>query len=413
MFVKCRPFYLPREFTAIVIVAVYIPLRANAKDALRKLYSAISEQQTNNPDSFFIIAAYRPLLKLTKPVQKQITVWPDNATSALQDCFQDTDWNMFKEAATYNKAALKTARANLSHGIKKAKHQYAQKINNNFSDSKDTRSLWQAIQTITDYKPLPQGTWLAIDSQQDVVLENVRPQKTLTVAPCISERNTAMLDLVATPQTKAADPRLHSSNRIIKFADDTTVVDLISNNDETHYREEVAQLAKWCGVNNLSLNVGKTKEVVMDFGRNSVDHRPLTIDSSIVERVSSTKFLGVHIMQDLTLTTNVTSLNKKGQHRLHFPCQLKRANLPPPILTTFYRDTIEIVLTSCITVWYRNCSAADRKTLQQTVNTAAKIICAPLPSILDIFLARCSSKASSIMKDPTHPSDNLFQLRPL
>ncbi len=44
MVVKCRPFYLPREFTAIVIVAVYIPLCANAKDALCELYSAISEK---------------------------------------------------------------------------------------------------------------------------------------------------------------------------------------------------------------------------------------------------------------------------------------------------------------------------------------------------------------------------------
>ncbi len=56
MFVKCRPFYLPREFTAIVIVAVYIPPCANAKDMLRELYSAISEHQTNSPDGFFIIA---------------------------------------------------------------------------------------------------------------------------------------------------------------------------------------------------------------------------------------------------------------------------------------------------------------------------------------------------------------------
>ncbi len=94
-----------------------------------------------------------------------------------------------------------------------------------------------------------------------------------------------------------------SSNHIIKFADDTTVVGLISNNDETHYREEVAQLAEWCGANNLSLNVEKTKEVVMDFRRrNSTDHPPLTIDSLIVERVSSTKFLGVHITEDLTWT---------------------------------------------------------------------------------------------------------------
>ncbi len=163
-----------------------------------------------------------------------------------------------------------------------------------------------------------------------------------------------------------------SSNHIIKFADDTTVVGLISNNDETHYREEVAQLAEWCGTNNLSLNVEKTKEVVMDFRRNSVDHPPLTIDSSTVERVSSTKFLGVHITEDLTWTTNTMSLSKKAQQRLHFLRRLKRASLPPPILTTFYRGTIESVLTSCITVWYGNCSAADRKTLQRTVNTAQR-----------------------------------------
>ncbi len=204
-----------------------------------------------------------------------------------------------------------------------------------------------------------------------------------------------------------------SSNHIIKFADDTTVVGLISNNDEKHYREEVAQLAEWCGTNNLSLNVGKTKEVVLDFRRrNSIDHPPLTIDSSTVERVSSTKFLGVHITEDLTWTTNTVPLSKKAQQWLHFLRRLKSASLPPPILTTFYRGTIESVLTSGITVWYGNCSAADRKTLQRTVNTAAKIIGALLPSILDIFLARCSSKTNSIVKDPTHPSHSLFQLLP-
>ncbi len=165
--------------------------------------------------SVMLIPAYRPLLKLAKPVQKLITTWPENATSTLQDCFQCTDWNMFKEAATYNnhtdlkeytetvtayikkcmddvtvtktittranqkpwmtaefrgllktrdeafrsgdKAALKTARANLSCGIKNAKRSHAQKINNHLMDSRDTRSLWQAIQTITDYKPPPQA----------------------------------------------------------------------------------------------------------------------------------------------------------------------------------------------------------------------------------------------------------------
>jgi hypothetical protein len=57
----------------------------------------------------------------------------------------------------------------------------------------------------------------------------------------------------------------HDSNTIIKFADDTTVVGLITDNDETACREEVRDLAGWCQNNNLSLNVTKTKEMIMDY----------------------------------------------------------------------------------------------------------------------------------------------------
>ncbi len=41
----CRPFWLPREFTAIIIMAVYIPPQANTDQALRELYGNISEQE--------------------------------------------------------------------------------------------------------------------------------------------------------------------------------------------------------------------------------------------------------------------------------------------------------------------------------------------------------------------------------
>ncbi|GAA6071252.1 uncharacterized protein LOC117746276 [Tachysurus ichikawai] len=36
----------------------------------------------------------------SKPVLKQVRTWPAGATSALQDCFEFTDWNIFREAAT-------------------------------------------------------------------------------------------------------------------------------------------------------------------------------------------------------------------------------------------------------------------------------------------------------------------------
>ena len=58
--------------------------------------------------------------------------------------------------------------------------------------------------------------------------------------------------------THDCTPR-HNSNTIIKFAVDITVVGLITNNDETDYREEIRDLTVWCKDNNLSLNVIKTK----------------------------------------------------------------------------------------------------------------------------------------------------------
>ena len=57
----------------------------------------------------------------------------------------------------------------------------------------------------------------------------------------------------------------HDSNSIIKFADDTSVVGLITNNHETAHREEVRDLAMWCQDKNLSLIVIKTKEMIVDY----------------------------------------------------------------------------------------------------------------------------------------------------
>ena len=69
----------------------------------------------------------------------------------------------------------------------------------------------------------------------------------------------------------------HDSNTIIKFADDTTVVGLITDNDETAYREEVRELAVWCQDNNLSLNVSKTKELILDYRKGVPNRSPLTL----------------------------------------------------------------------------------------------------------------------------------------
>ncbi len=65
---------------------------------------------------------------------------------------------------------------------------------------------------------------------------------------------------------------------IINFADDTVVVGLISDNIEKACLEEVAHLENWCQENNLSVNVSKTKELIVDFGRKQEEELPTPQD---------------------------------------------------------------------------------------------------------------------------------------
>lgn len=166
LLLRCRPYYLPREFTAVFLAAVYIPPRANPTVALSKLHDVISAAETVHPDAVFIVAgdfnqcslrtvfpkyhqhvdiptrnkntldhvysnirgayraaprphfghsdhislflypAYRQRLKQAHPVIKQVKLWTPETESALQDCFALTDWDVFEAAATLEDSSV-------------------------------------------------------------------------------------------------------------------------------------------------------------------------------------------------------------------------------------------------------------------------------------------------------------------
>jgi hypothetical protein len=66
---------------------------------------------------------------------------------------------------------------------------------------------------------------------------------------------------------------MHKSNSIIRFADDTTMLGLITDNDERAYREEIRDLAVWCQNNNLYLNVREKRRCSWTTGRGGVNTR--------------------------------------------------------------------------------------------------------------------------------------------
>ncbi|KAK3535983.1 hypothetical protein QTP70_023724, partial [Hemibagrus guttatus] len=171
-----------------------------------------------------------------------------------------------------------------------------------------------------------------------------------------------------------------SSSTNIKFADDTAVLGLISNNDKTTYLEEIKNLETWCQDNNLLLNVSKTKELIVHFStKQERNYQPLIINGTSVERVDNFR-------------------------------RLKDSKLPSKVLKTFYTCTIESILMGSITAWFGNSTKQDRHALQRVVRSAERIIRAELPDLETIYSKWCWTKARKIMKDLSHQNNGLFSL---
>jgi hypothetical protein len=207
------------------------------------------------------------------------------------------------------------------------------------------------------------------------------------------------------------------------------------------YREEVRDLDVWCQDNNLSLNVIKTKETIVDYGKRMTEHSPILIDGAEVEQVESFKFLGVHITNKLSWSKHTKSFVKRAQESIFYrPVALTSVamkcfeRLVMAHINTINPETLDpqeteklwngssdpqsstaaplraSCLTDCVNAWYANCSASDHKALQRVVRTARYIIGAKLPAIQDLNTSRCQRKALKMFKDSSHPSHRLFFL---
>ena len=144
--------------------------------------------------------------------------------------------------------------------------------------------------------------------------------------------------------------------------------------------------------------------MIAHYRKRRTEHAPVLIDVAVVEQFESFKFLGVHITKKQTWSKHTKTVVKRARQRLFPLRRLKRFGMGPQILKKFYSCTIESS-TGCITTWYSNCSASDRKALQRVVRAAQYITGAKLPAIQDLYNRQCQ-----IAKDYSHPSHRLFVL---
>ncbi len=156
---------------------------------------------------------------------------------------------------------------------------------------------------------------------------------------------------------------------------------------------------------------------VSGSSRQSSDDHVITVSEDEVwreesERQESSRTWWDYISVDLTWTAHIQTPVKKAMKRLYHLRQLRKTRVSPDILKTLYSGAIENVLTQCISVWHGNASNQDCKALQRVVRLAERISGSALPSLQDIYLKCCKSRAAKITKDSNHPGNHLFILLP-
>uniref|UniRef100_A0A8C6MBW7 Reverse transcriptase domain-containing protein n=1 Tax=Nothobranchius furzeri TaxID=105023 RepID=A0A8C6MBW7_NOTFU len=247
------------------------------------------------------------------------------------------------------------------------------------------------------------------DRRQCMRLEkNVSSTKTISIG---SPQGCVLSPLLFSLYTNCCTSS-HDSVKLIKFADDTTLLGLISDGDESAYRREVERLVYWCSSNNLELNAQKTVEMIVDFRKVTAPSLPLILTDTPITTVDSFRFFGTTITQDLRWEPSISSLLKKAQQRMYFLRQLKKAKLPAQMMVQFYTAIIESILTSSIAVWYAGATVRDKHRLQRIVRSAEKVIGCSLPSLQDLYVSRTRGRAGRIEADPSHPGHRLFEPLP-
>ena len=97
-----------------------------------------------------------------------------------------------------------------------------------------------------------------------------------------------------------------------KFADDTTISEVVTPSKESLLQKAVDYINNWSQENRLQLKPSKCKEIQSCFKRSPPSFTPVEIDGVFFKRVSTVKLLGVTIREDFKWTDHIRSISVKA-----------------------------------------------------------------------------------------------------
>ena len=203
--------------------------------------------------------------------------------------------------------------------------------------------------------------------------------------------------------------------QILKYADDTIILGLIRNDDESVYRNTIEYVTNWCSLNCLELNVAKTKEMVFDFRKSNMNNKsPVIIHDSHVTTADEYKYLGVTVQSDLKWNMHVKNQVKKANKRMYHVNCLHRIHVDPTLICMFFNSIVMSVLSYAMSSWYNSSCDYLKKDLNRFAKRMYRIIPAEhhhmIVPLSDLFEKKCKYMCDKIMSDSTHSLHHYFNV---
>ena len=190
-------------------------------------------------------------------------------------------------------------------------------------------------------------------------------------------------------------PKVIHPMTCILYADDTNILIMGDTIDavQVNLQNTITKLTEWLRINKLILNIEKTSLLNFHFpGKTS--HSPVTmINSKTIGSVSSNKFLGVHISDDLTWNTHVEMVNKRLSSICFSIFRLRNCVTKDALLSVYF-SKFQSLLSYGIMFW-GSCSRAEstfrlqKKVLRTIFGQPPRASCKPLFKRYGILTMPC------------------------
>jgi hypothetical protein len=168
-------------------------------------------------------------------------------------------------------------------------------------------------------------------------------------------------------------PTLNSNTEILKYADDTVILEFLTSTQPSCLQQEADHLYAWCCEHDLLLNSKKTKELVFSNARDNPTTQQLVINGSPIDQVTEFVYLGTTLTTKLDFTASANRTVKKARTRLHIMSKLYHLGIDTRLITSCYKSFIESILLYHLVVIYSHLSADSKKHLQRVVRSAGRL----------------------------------------